>query len=536
MKIRLTDAPVERADADLVVLVVASDKLQRLRALKLAGPGVLRALERARFTGAEGTSTLLRTTGRNDRALAFVGVGASTSANVAEAYRRAGDQTIARGREARARTVAVAFLAEPTRLPVERPETFAAFVEGVLLTGYGFTTYKHDRDRVEIASVTLAGLIAPRDPVLRRAVRSGEVLAEATNRARTWINEPAAVMTPRTFAEDAEHALADAGLEVRVDGPAGIRALGMGALLGVARGSAEEPRFIRVTYRPDPPRAAAKSAVPVSSPRRIALVGKGVTFDSGGLSLKRPDGMEHMKRDMAGGAAVLGAMLAIARLRPSVEVRAYVPATENMPGGSAIKPGDVVQTPAGKTIEVLNTDAEGRLVLADALTIAVGDNPAAIVDIATLTGAVRSALGTRIAGIMGNDRQLIAALIAAGKQGGERLWELPLVRDYRPDLESDVADLANVAAGGHGGAIHAGLFLEEFVGGLPWAHMDIAGVGFTDRDIPNAPRGGGGLRRPPPSPLRRRLLKKGHLRRCSLSHLCGVAPLRLRVRSVAPSS
>jgi leucyl aminopeptidase len=227
--------------------------------------------------------------------------------------------------------------------------------------------------------------------------------------------------------------------------------------------------------------------------RRVALVGKGITFDSGGLSLKRPDGMEHMKRDMAGGAAVLGAMLALASLKPAAEVRAYVPMSENMPGGSAIKPGDVVRTPSGKTVEVLNTDAEGRLVLADALAIALGDRPDALVDIATLTGAVRSALGTRIAGIMGNDRALIQALIAAGKQGGERLWELPLVRDYRPDLESTVADLANVAAGGYGGAIHAGLFLEEFVGGVPWAHLDIAGVGFTDRDLPNAPRGGVGF-------------------------------------------
>jgi leucyl aminopeptidase len=492
MKVRLSDTPAERLDADLVVLVVASDKLTRLRALKIAGPGALRALERARFTGAEGTSTLLRSAGRGDRPLAIVGVGASTSANVADAYRRAGDQTIARAREARARTVAVAFLAEPTRLPIERPETFAAYVEGVLLTAYGFTGYRHDRDRVEITSVTLAGLVSPRDPELRRAVRRGEILAETTNQARTWINEPAAVMTPATFAAEAERVLAKAGLEVRVDGPAGLRKLGMGALLGVARGSAEEPRFLRVTYRPEAPRPDPVS-LPPARPRRVALVGKGITFDSGGLSLKRPDGMEHMKRDMAGGAAVLGAMLALANLRPAAEVRAYVPMSENMPGGSAIKPGDVVRTPSGKTVEVLNTDAEGRLVLADALTIAVGDQPDAIVDIATLTGAVRSALGTRLAGIMGNDRALIAALVAAGKQGGERLWELPLVRDYRPDLESDVADLANVAAGGYGGAIHAGLFLEEFVGGLPWAHMDIAGVGFTDRDLPNAPRGGVGF-------------------------------------------
>jgi leucyl aminopeptidase len=435
---------------------------------------------------------LLRGIGRGDRPLALVGVGASTATAIADAYRRAGDQTIARARETRARRVAVGFLAEPTRLPIERPDAFAAFVEGTLLTGYGFTSYRHDRERVEIATVTLAGLVAPRDADLRRAVRTAEVPAGATNQARTWINEPAAVMTPAAFAADAARVLGKAGLAVTVDGPQGMRKLRMGALLGVASGSVEEPRLVRVTYRPPAPRGA-RAQRPVASPRRLALVGKGITFDSGGLSLKRPDGMEHMKRDMAGGAAVLGAMLAIAALKPSVEVRAYVPMSENMPSGSAIKPGDVVRTAAGKTVEVLNTDAEGRLVLADALALAVADQPDAIVDIATLTGAVRSALGNRVAGVMGNDAKLIAALVAAGKQGGERLWELPLVRDYRSDLESEVADLANVANVGHGGAIHAGIFLEQFVAGRPWAHLDIAGVGFTDRDIPNAPRGGVGF-------------------------------------------
>jgi leucyl aminopeptidase len=492
VKFRLTDASAERVDADLTVLVVASDKLARVKTVRAAGATAMKAIERARFTAAEGTSLLLRGVGRGDRPVALVGVGASTTTTTADAYRRAGDQTIARARETRARHVAVAFLAEPTRLPIERPEAFAAFVEGAGLTGYGFTSYRHDRDRVEIATITLAGLVAPRDPELRRAVRVGEILADATNQARRWINEPAAVMTPAAFAADAERALAAAGLDVTVDGPAAMRKLRMGALLGVASGSVEEPRLVRATYRPAAPRRGSTPGA-AASPRRLALVGKGITFDSGGLSLKRPDGMEHMKRDMAGGAAVLGAMLAIAALKPTAEVRAYVPMSENMPSGSAIKPGDVVRTSAGKTVEVLNTDAEGRLVLADALALAVADRPDAIVDVATLTGAVRSALGNRVAGIMGNDAKLIAALVAAGKQGGERLWELPLVRDYKTDLESDVADLANVANVGHGGAIHAGLFLQEFVAGLPWAHLDIAGVGFTDRDIPNAPRGGVGF-------------------------------------------
>jgi leucyl aminopeptidase len=186
-------------------------------------------------------------------------------------------------------------------------------------------------------------------------------------------------------------------------------------------------------------------------------------------------------------------MTAIAALRPAVEVRAYVPATENMPGGSALKPGDVVRTASGKTIEVINTDAEGRLVLADALAIAMRDEPDAMVDIATLTGAIRTALGTRVGGIMGNDPALVRALIAAGALSGERLWELPLVPAYRADLDSSVADLRNVAAEGYGGAIHAGLVLQEFVGTRPWAHLDVAGVAFTDRDLPCTPRGAVGF-------------------------------------------
>jgi leucyl aminopeptidase len=196
---------------------------------------------------------------------------------------------------------------------------------------------------------------------------------------------------------------------------------------------------------------------------------------------------------MAGGAAVIAAMTAIAALRPPIAVRAYVPASENMPGGSAMKPGDIVRTAAGKTIEVINTDAEGRLVLADALSVAVRDRPSAIVDVATLTGAIRTALGTRFGGILGNDPALVRAVIAAGALGGERLWELPLVRAYRADLDSTVADLRNVAPEGQGGAIHAALVLEEFVGGCPWAHLDIAGVAFTDKDLPCTPRGAVGF-------------------------------------------
>ena len=498
LRVELSDRALERASADLVAIAVSAEDLRALRRHREAGPPVLRELERRRFTAAEGSSVLLPAgAGAKRRPLAVIGLGPAAAIG-RESLRRAGDQLVARAREARAASAAIEVVlprghrargggTRAASVAASEAELIAALVEGVGLASYAFSEYRHDRDRVALASLQVSGIAAPRDPILRREVRTAELLVRATNEARTWINQPATVMTPAVLAAEAERVGRRAGLEVDVAGPKKIRALGMGALAAVSRGSDEEPRFIRMRYSP---RDGGKD---VRRRRRIALVGKGITFDSGGLSLKRPDGMEHMKRDMAGGAAVIAAMTAIAALRPAIDVHAYVPASENMPSGTAMKPGDVVRTVSGKTVEILNTDAEGRLVLADALGVALADEPDAVVDIATLTGAVRSALGTRVGGILGNDRALVDAVVAAGARSGERLWELPLVRAYRDDLDSTVADLRNVAAEGYGGAIHAALFLEEFVGGRPWAHLDVAGVAFTDRDLPYTPRGAVGF-------------------------------------------
>jgi leucyl aminopeptidase len=262
--------------------------------------------------------------------------------------------------------------------------------------------------------------------------------------------------------------LAAAGVRVKIHDRRALKRLRMGAVLGVAAGSKEEPYFIEMVYRP------AKTAL-----RRIALVGKGITFDSGGLSLKSADSMKLQKRDMAGGAVVLAVMRALPLLQPRVEVRGYVPVTENMPGGAAMKPGDVLYTHSGKTVEVLNTDAEGRLVLADALSYAASKKPDEIIDFATLTGAVRVALGGRYAAIMGVSASLVSACIAAGADVGERLWELPLVTDYHSDIESRVADLKNVGEG-QAGTIIGGLFLREFVGDVPWAHIDFSSTVMSD--------------------------------------------------------
>ncbi|HYP23233.1 MAG TPA: leucyl aminopeptidase, partial [Actinomycetota bacterium] len=250
---------------------------------------------------------------------------------------------------------------------------------------------------------------------------------------------------------------------------------------GVAQGSAQPPRFIQLHYRPD--NATAK----------VALVGKGITYDSGGLSLKDAKSMETMKTDMSGAAAVIGAMGAVGRIRPNVEVLGLVPATENMPGGGAIKPGDVIRHYGGTTVEVLNTDAEGRLVLADALAFASEQEPDAIVDVATLTGAIMVALGTRAAGCFSNDDDLAQRLIDAGAQEGERLWRMPLFADYAGDIESDVADLKNISGARWGGAIVAAVFLQQFVGkGIKWAHLDIAGAARAEGPSAEISKGGTG--------------------------------------------
>jgi leucyl aminopeptidase len=261
-----------------------------------------------------------------------------------------------------------------------------------------------------------------------------------------------------------------------------IREARMGGVLGVNRGSEQPPRFIRLSYKPEG-----------RSRGKIALVGKGITFDSGGLSIKTGPGMMTMKTDMAGAAAVIGAMVAVAQIGPPVEVTGYIAATDNMTGGDATRPGDVLKMRNGKTVEVLNTDAEGRLILADTLCMASDDKPDAIVDLATLTGACMVALGPRIAGAMGNNDEWIDQLRAASERTGERIWPLPLPDDYRKMVDSPIADMKNIG-GPYGGALTAGLILKEFVGeGIPWAHLDIAGPSNTDAEDGETLKGGTGF-------------------------------------------
>jgi leucyl aminopeptidase len=316
---------------------------------------------------------------------------------------------------------------------------------------------------------------------LEPAVHRGRVLAECTNLARALGNEPSNVLTPRELARRAELAADGTTLSVTVLDEAEIRARGMGLLLGVAQGSAEPPRVILLEH--NPPGAPAH---PV-----LGLVGKGITFDTGGISIKPADGMERMKVDMAGGAAVIGAMRAAALLGAPIRVIGVVPTTENMPGGRALKPGDVIRGASGKTVEVINTDAEGRLILGDGLWQARQLGATHLVDVATLTGACVIALGRVLAGLFGGPTSFIESVRAVGDQTGDRCWPMPSADEYFDQIKSEVADMTNTG-GRPAGAVTAAVFLKQFAGGVPWAHLDIAGVAWADDARPYQVKGATG--------------------------------------------
>ena len=329
--------------------------------------------------------------------------------------------------------------------------------------------------------MTILGSARWNTRAVKDALRRGEVVSEAAAWARDLVNTPASDMTPAHLAAAAQQMAKEVGLEVKVWTEKQLEEGGFGGILGVGRGSVNPPRLIEITYR-----GAAASQAP------IALTGKGISFDSGGLSIKPAEGMETMKCDMGGAASVLATMKALALLKPKVNVIAAIPSAENMPSGSATRPGDVLRHRGGTTSEVLNTDAEGRLVLADALAYLSEKGPRVIIDTATLTGACMVALGTDVWGVLSNDRALVRDLIAAGEAAGEPGWELPLYGPYRRLIDSEVADIKNIGKR-YGGAITAGLFLAEFVGDTPWAHMDIAGPAFAEKAGDYVPKGGTGV-------------------------------------------
>ena len=358
-----------------------------------------------------------------------------------------------------------------------------AVTEGIGLSNFdaGSLKTRHEQAVTQIDALSIIGLDGEKSAAA--AVKDGLVLAEATNRIRGWVNAPANAFTPTVFVEKVKEAAKGTGLDLKVLEADDMRRLKMGALLAVARGSDEPAKMIVLRY------SSGRKGGPL-----LALVGKGITFDSGGISIKPAQNMEMMKSDMGGGAAVVRAMLAIAELKPKMNVIGIVPTTENMPSGKAIKPGDVVTGSGGKTIEIINTDAEGRLILSDGITYAVNEGATHIVDIATLTGSIARTLGPLAIGAFGNNRALMDLVRRAGDLAGERLWELPTWADYDGLIDSEIADLKNSTVP-WAGATTAALFLREFVDGRPWVHLDIAGSAWQNAPelmtVPKGPTGSG---------------------------------------------
>ena len=450
MNIAFTTAASPPDDADVLAVLVADGGAAR-------PPVDPELLQRLGFKAKAGTTQVL--SGTNGGLVAVAGLGPVDGLDE-HTVRRAG-AALARALE-RHPSVAVD-LGDAGAL--DGRAAGQALGEGFALGAYSYDRFKSDPEPSKITTVT----VVSSDPAMGDGLERAGRLADAVCWARDLANTPGGTLTPEELAAAAVEMAEREGLEVHVLDHDAIVEARLGGLLGVNRGSTRPARFIELRH------------VPVGASRgRVALVGKGITFDSGGLSIKTADGMVGMQGDMGGGAAVLGAMSAVRTFASDLEVRAYVPATDNMLGGDATRPGDVLTIRNGTTVEVLNTDAEGRLVLADGLCVAAEAEPDAVVDVATLTGACMVALGAHIAGLMGNDEGWSAQVREAAERAGERVWPLPLPDDYRRLLDSPVADLKNVGPR-WGGALTAGLFLREFVPeGLPWVHLDIAGPAWLD--------------------------------------------------------
>jgi len=364
-------------------------------------------------------------------------------------------------------------------------ESAQAIAEGALTANFETDKYKTDKKNDKhIATALLAGFSDAERLAGEKGLSKGRIIADAQNFARDLVNEPSNKLTPRILAEKAEAMAKEAGLSVEILDEKKIADLKMGALLSVAQGGPEPPRVIVVTYTPANPKPGA----PV-----IGLVGKAVTFDTGGISIKPADGMEKMKYDMAGGATMLGVMRALAALKPNVKVICVVPSTENMPGGKAQKPGDIQTAMSGKTIEVLNTDAEGRLILADGIHYAKQLGATHLVDAATLTGAIVVALANVNVGVFGSDQPFTDKLLASSKAVGEKMWQMPIDDDYRDFIKGTVADIQNISSGKGGGAITGAMFIKEFAGDTPWIHLDIAGTAWNDDAKPWLAKGPTGV-------------------------------------------
>jgi len=452
-------------------------------ALDDASQGLLSGvLAQGDFKGKLHQTLLLHTPQSPCKRVMLTGLGKPGELNL-DTLRQAAGKAAGALREVGVKSFTVALadgLGEAVSRNFETAEVAQALAEGTLLSLYQMQDYfTRDRDelkKVEAVCFWSGSQMLPE--AFEAGIGFGQTLAEVIHHVRDLVARPGNVVTATRLAEEAKTAGGAAGLEVTVLDKAQIAELGMGGLLGVNQGSVEPPQFIVMAWQ-----GGKSEEAPV------AIIGKGVTFDTGGISIKPGEGMDKMKYDMAGAAATIGILCAVARMKLPLNVIGLIPATDNMPSGSALKPGDVLTTYSGQTVEVLNTDAEGRLILCDAITYAVRDKKAqAIIDLATLTGACVIALGTEGMAVLGNQQVLVDRVLAAGQKTGDRGWQLPLWKEYNELLRSDIADMKNIG-GREAGTITAACFLQRFTEGTPWCHLDIAGTAWTEKDKPYRPKG-----------------------------------------------
>jgi len=484
MQITLETKPLSALETDALVSYAfeETDPVQgRIAEIDQAAGGLLRKLAKSgELTGKTLEFTLVHApAGLKAARLLVVGAGKREQFNSATLRKTAG----AALRYLKSRSVkSFAFL---VREGDANEETAQAIVEGALVANFETDKYKTDKKNdKDIDAVAVAGYSHAERAAGEKGLSKGRIIADAQNFTRDLVNEPSNKLTPRILAQKAEAMARGAGLSVEILDEKKIADLKMGALLSVAQGGPEPPRMIVVTYTPP----NAKPGTPV-----IGLVGKAVTFDTGGISIKPADGMEKMKYDMAGGATMLGVMRALAALKPNVKVICVVPSTENMPGGTAQKPGDIQTAMSGKTIEVLNTDAEGRLILADGVHYAKQLGATHLVDAATLTGAIVVALANVNVGVFGSDQSFTDRLLASSKAAGEKMWQMPIDDDYREFIKGSFADIQNIGSGKGGGAITGAMFIKEFTGDTPWIHLDIAGTAWNDDAKPWLAKGPTGV-------------------------------------------
>jgi len=458
MKTLLSTKPLESVETPLLALLVAQG------AAVAIDPGVERAVATGDYKGKKDETLLVYGGGKAQRIL-LVGIGKANEIT-RSSIRRAAAIAARRARSLGTKSLSLAVTKE-ARGSLGAGELAQVLIEGAAQGGWQFTELKKQPEdpKPDLESVELVIEAADKEQA-ERGRRIGDAIVAGYLLTRNLQMLPGNVCTPSYLAEQAQKLATTHGFTATVLDKAQIKKEGMGALLAVAQGSAEEPRFIVLEYQ-------GGSGAP------IALIGKGVTFDSGGISIKPAANMEDMKFDKSGATAVLGAFEVLGRLKPKLNVVGLIPATENLPSGTAIKPGDVVKSHLGKTIEIINTDAEGRLILCDALSYARRFKPVAVIDAATLTGAVVVALGHHAIGMLGNDEPLLAEVRDAGERAGERCWPLPLWDEYRELLKSDVADVKN-SGGRAAGTIAGAWFLREFVDGFPWVHLDIAGTAYLE--------------------------------------------------------